>query len=289
MRKDEVSKKFDEIVDFSGVEKFIDTPVKRYSSGMYVRLAFAVAAHLDPEILIVDEVLAVGDAAFQKKCLGKMGDVAGEGRTVLFVSHNMGAIQTLCTSAIVMADGKIIYEGSSPKAVSFYYDSISSDNAKGWVDAELRPGDGRIRISEAALMDGNGEILEAISVGQPVKFEIGFIAQENFNIADVNFEVRCFDHLSNNPLFLQSMRQNEIAFEGQLPKHGKICLSIDSLPILPRTCRFELVVKINNIEADYIPNGFILEILENENTRKKFGEVFKFPYFDIPGKWTLAQ
>ena len=289
MRKDEVSKKFDEIVDFSGVEKFIDTPVKRYSSGMYVRLAFAVAAHLDPEILIVDEVLAVGDAEFQKKCLGKMGDVAGEGRTVLFVSHNMGAIQTLCNSAIVLADGKITYEGSSPKAVSFYYDSISSDNAKDWVEADRRNGDGRIRISDAILTDSNGEILEAITVGQAVNFEIGYIAKENFNLADVNFEVRCFDHLTNNPFFLQSMRQNEIGFEGQLPEKGKVCLSIDSLPILPRTCRFELVVKVNNIEADYILNGFILEILENGDTRKKFGEMFRYPFFDIPGKWTLTK
>lgn len=107
MNKAEVQRKFDEIVDFSGVEKFIDTPVKRYSSGMYVRLAFAVAAHLDPEILIVDEVLAVGDAEFQKKCLGKMGDVAGEGRTVLFVSHNMGAISQLCSQALILDQGKL--------------------------------------------------------------------------------------------------------------------------------------------------------------------------------------
>ena len=107
MSKQEVQRKFDEIVDFAEVEKFIDTPVKRYSSGMYVRLAFAVAAHLEPEILIVDEVLAVGDAEFQKKCLGKMGDVAKEGRTVLFVSHNMAAIMQLCNSCAVIKYGKL--------------------------------------------------------------------------------------------------------------------------------------------------------------------------------------
>ena len=113
MRKHEIDRKFDEIVDFSGVERYIDTPVKRYSSGMYVRLAFAVAAHLESEILIVDEVLAVGDAEFQKKCLGKMGDVSkGEGRTVLFVSHNMGAIQNLCNKGIVMNSGRIVYKGN---------------------------------------------------------------------------------------------------------------------------------------------------------------------------------
>ena len=120
MKKEEVTRKFDEIVDFSGVEKFIDTPVKRYSSGMYVRLAFAVAAHLDPEILIVDEVLAVGDAEFQKKCLGKMGDVAGEGRTVLFVSHNMAAIQNLCSHTIMMDKGKKIGPLNTQSAIRQY-------------------------------------------------------------------------------------------------------------------------------------------------------------------------
>ena len=120
MRKDEVQRKFDEIVDFAGVEKFIDTPVKRYSSGMYVRLAFAVAAHLDPEILVVDEVLAVGDAEFQKKCLGKMGDVAGEGRTVLFVSHNMRSINELCKSSILLNDGKIDLFGNTNSVIDQY-------------------------------------------------------------------------------------------------------------------------------------------------------------------------
>ena len=120
MRRTEIERKFDEIVAFSEIEKFLDTPVKRYSSGMYVRLAFAVAAHLEPEILIVDEVLAVGDTEFQKKCLGKMGDVAGEGRTVLFVSHNMAAIQRLCERSIVLKDGQIDNMGISQKIIEYY-------------------------------------------------------------------------------------------------------------------------------------------------------------------------
>ena len=121
MRRHEITRKFDEIVNFSGVEKYIDTPVKRYSSGMYVRLAFAVAAHLESEILIVDEVLAVGDSEFQKKCLGKMGDISkGDGRTVLFVSHNMGAIQSLCTKGIVLENGIVKYDGSVSKALDSY-------------------------------------------------------------------------------------------------------------------------------------------------------------------------
>jgi lipopolysaccharide transport system ATP-binding protein len=129
MRKAEITRKFDEIVAFSGVERYIDTPVKRYSSGMYVRLAFAVAAHLESEILIVDEVLAVGDADFQKKCLGKMNDVSkGEGRTVLFVSHNMAAVKSLCTKGIVLENGRVIHQGNADYCVSKYLSVDGTEN-----------------------------------------------------------------------------------------------------------------------------------------------------------------
>lgn len=129
MRKQEITRKFDEIVAFSGVERYIDTPVKRYSSGMYVRLAFAVAAHLESEILIVDEVLAVGDAEFQKKCLGKMNDVSkGEGRTVLFVSHNMAAVKSLCNKGIVLENGKLSFSGDSDSAINFYLKDGGNEN-----------------------------------------------------------------------------------------------------------------------------------------------------------------
>ncbi len=128
MRKKEITRKLEEIIDFSGVDRYVDTPVKRYSSGMYVRLAFAVAAHLESEILIVDEVLAVGDAEFQKKCLGKMGDISkGQGRTVLFVSHNMAAVKSLCNTAIILENGQVIYNGETDNATSLYLNSGNSD------------------------------------------------------------------------------------------------------------------------------------------------------------------
>jgi lipopolysaccharide transport system ATP-binding protein len=126
MHRREIASKFDEIVAFAEVEKFIDTPVKRYSSGMYLRLAFSVAAHLEPEILLVDEVLAVGDAAFQKKCLGKMGDVAQQGRTVLFVSHNMDAISALCSSAILLDQGELVHSGTSGEVVNRYLSGFAN-------------------------------------------------------------------------------------------------------------------------------------------------------------------
>ncbi|HEY9649380.1 MAG TPA: ABC transporter ATP-binding protein, partial [Coleofasciculaceae cyanobacterium] len=145
MSKVEINKKFDEIVAFAEVEKFLDTPVKRYSSGMYVRLAFAVAAHLEPEILIVDEVLAVGDAAFQKKCLGKMEEVAEkEGRTVLFVSHNMGTVKSLCNSAVLLEKGRVSRQGLTSQVVDSYLGSTDDDRASHgeihWPDLALAPG-----------------------------------------------------------------------------------------------------------------------------------------------------
>jgi lipopolysaccharide transport system ATP-binding protein len=131
MRRAEIDRKFDEMVDFAGVEKFIDTPVKHYSSGMYLRLAFAVAAHLEPEILLVDEVLAVGDAAFQKKCIGKMNDVAAQGRTVLFVSHNLGAVKELCTSALVLNNGEVDFRGPVTEGLARYSRSLNDEDVSG--------------------------------------------------------------------------------------------------------------------------------------------------------------
>ncbi len=133
MTKAEIKRKFDEIVAFSGVEDFIDTPVKRYSSGMYVRLAFAVAAHLEPEILIVDEVLAVGDAEFQKKCLGKMKDVAGQGRTVLFVSHQLGSVVQLCTKGILLSQGSVAFIGDAKDAVDAYRNQVKPETSGAFI------------------------------------------------------------------------------------------------------------------------------------------------------------
>lgn len=144
MTRREIKKKFDDIVQFSGVERFLDTPVKRYSSGMYVRLAFSVAAHLDPEILIIDEVLSVGDAAFQKKCIGKMSSIATSGRTVLFVSHNMPAVQSLCDKAILLESGVIKYNGSATEVVSRYLESddLKNGTTKIWAEGRRPSSDG---------------------------------------------------------------------------------------------------------------------------------------------------
>ncbi|HEY9827927.1 MAG TPA: ABC transporter ATP-binding protein [Stenomitos sp.] len=176
MKRTEILKKFDEIVDFAEIESFLDTPVKRYSSGMYVRLAFAVAAHLEPEILLVDEVLAVGDAAFQKKCLGRMENVATkEGRTVLFVSHNMTALQSLCKRAILLERGSIVKEGPSNDVVTCYLktNSICSQE-KLWEDTQDAPGNDYGRLRRICILPEQEVDFENISVLTPIKIEIEY-------------------------------------------------------------------------------------------------------------------
>jgi lipopolysaccharide transport system ATP-binding protein len=172
MRRAEIERKFDEIVAFSEVEQFIDTPVKRYSSGMYLRLAFAVAAHLEPEILVVDEVLAVGDAEFQKKCLGKMGDVAQQGRTVLFVSHNMSAILRLTQEAIVLKRGQLIKRAPTQEAVDFYLSSGQAETGERiWEPDEIPAAAAPFKPIALRIRDQRGKIVDTIRSTEPVTIE----------------------------------------------------------------------------------------------------------------------
>jgi lipopolysaccharide transport system ATP-binding protein len=175
MRKREIDFKFDEMVAFAEIERFLDTPVKHYSSGMYIRLAFAVAAHLEPEILLVDEVLAVGDAAFQKKCLGKMGDVAKQGRTVLFVSHNMVAVQGLCGRAIWLQDGKIIQDGASGIVVSSYLQtSFSVLNERVWDELTTAPGNDAVRLRRVCVRSQTSNASDPITIRTPLVMEFEY-------------------------------------------------------------------------------------------------------------------
>jgi lipopolysaccharide transport system ATP-binding protein len=190
MTKAEIRSKLDEIVEFSGVAKYLDTPVKRYSSGMMVRLGFAIAAHLEPEILIVDEVLAVGDAEFQKKCLGKMKDVAGQGRTVLFVSHNMAAVRTLCTKGLVLESGRIKYTGSSNDAVQFYTQAVSSQLEKAFNDRDARAGDGRVRVTDFKLINEVGEEIQSVFVGASCKMRFYFKKNQEVNMKHLCFLIQ---------------------------------------------------------------------------------------------------
>lgn len=175
MRREEIRKKLDEIVAFAEIEKFLDTPVKFYSSGMYTRLAFAVAAHLDPDILLVDEVLAVGDMSFQKKCLAKMEDVSRQGRTVLFVSHNMATISSLCSRAVLLRDGRVAGDGIASQLVMAYFQTgTDSPGERRWTDDELAPGNEYVRMLGVRIHDKNGKTRESFDIREPVGIEMTF-------------------------------------------------------------------------------------------------------------------
>lgn len=187
MRRTEINQKFDEIVAFAEIEKFLDTPVKHYSSGMYVRLAFAVAAHLEPEILLVDEVLAVGDAAFQKKCLGKMGDVAKQGRTVLFVSHNMGAISTICPTSILLQSGQMLIKGDSTTIIDQYLGASQQKIPDIFINPSLKPNAEALLI-HCWLADPIGNPITMVNVSK--NYAIGLSILANVHLKDIEVSVR---------------------------------------------------------------------------------------------------
>jgi lipopolysaccharide transport system ATP-binding protein len=210
MRKREIDRKLDEIIDYSGVERYIDTPVKRYSSGMYVRLAFAVAAHLESEILIVDEVLAVGDAEFQKKCLGKMKDVSKkEGRTVLFVSHNMASVLSLCTSGIVLKNGIISFKGTSDEGVNLYLADEESNSVLKSFYKKTETDNKEFTILEAFLLDSTGQIKTNFDFSEEIIIRIKYELKKDLVGSIVNFVITksskdicmSFDTDNNKELF----------------------------------------------------------------------------------------
>lgn len=191
MTKREIRKKLDEIIAFSGVERHIDTPVKRYSSGMHVRLAFAVAAHLEPEILIVDEVLAVGDLEFQKKCLGKMNEVTGEGRTVLFVSHNMAAVKELCSKGIVLKSGKVCVNGNMEEALKAYTD-MSAINIRAevvWQDLNIAPGGKDACITGVRLLTKDKNVSDTFAIDEEFFIEIDYVVKNSGSSFAGNFQI----------------------------------------------------------------------------------------------------
>jgi lipopolysaccharide transport system ATP-binding protein len=228
MRKAEIKKHFDAIVDFSGVERYIDTPVKRYSSGMYVRLAFAVAAHLESEILIVDEVLAVGDAEFQKKCLGKMGSVSkGEGRTVLFVSHNMASIQNLCTRGIVLEKGEISFVGSTQNAINKYSASHHNSNLIKLTDRNDRKGNGLIKVTDISILNQNNEKISTIYSGQNVRIVFAYYAETDMEDIVISLAI---SNTQDTPIFLHHNRLVKKRFNIKTGA-GSFTAEIEKIPL----------------------------------------------------------
>jgi lipopolysaccharide transport system ATP-binding protein len=230
MSRTEVRRRFDDMVAFAEVERFIDTPVKRYSSGMYLRLAFAVAAHLEPEILLVDEVLAVGDAAFQKKCLGRMGDVAREGRTVLFVSHNLPSIEKLCRRVIVIDGGRVTMAGDPVACIAAYLGARTEP--KPTVNLAVVPRlDPRLMsvFTSLDLQDGQGNAISAIGCGEPLEFHLAYAAPAE--IANPSFGLIISNGMGMPLFFLQTRAQ--LGLWERAPAQGRIVCRLDEVALVP--------------------------------------------------------
>lgn len=267
MRKAEIARKFDEIVDFAGCALYVDTPVKRYSSGMRVRLGFAVAAFLEPEILIVDEVLAVGDAEFQKKAIGKMKEVSrGGGRTVLFVSHNMGSIRTLCTRAIVLQNGQQIYDGEPDEAINFYLNSQKVDASQDLVTRTDRFGDGRLKFTKVEMHRGDGSAAQEVISADPVQFVIhyetdGTVQPERFLLG-----VTVWDKDEHRILAFPSDEMGTTFHP--LGRTGKFTLSIPELALRGGNYELKLVASEGGTQPEHmldnISNAFALTVLPGD-------------------------
>lgn len=287
MSRAEIKRKFDEIVAFAEVEKFLDTPVKRYSSGMYVRLAFSVAAHLEPEILIVDEVLAVGDAAFQKKCLGKMGDVARAGRTVLFVSHQMAAVQTLCGSCILLGQGELKYYGETRDTIERYLSELEQEVINGKISELPRSGDGSVILTSFSVENEAGEIVSSICSGDNVTLSFGYRTQGKSNPDNLSLGFSLHDKYGDRLAIFYSHYAGHLF---DLTKaSGKISCQIKKFPLSTGLYYVGSRIQRNEIEVDW-PKGFIGHItVENGAFYKRghFGTEGIGPLL-IDGEWTLT-
>lgn len=258
MKKREIDDKFDEIVRFSGVEKFLDTPVKRYSSGMQVRLAFSVAAHLDPEILLVDEVLAVGDAQFQKKCLGKMKEVSESGRTVLFVSHNMGAIEHLCARTLLLDKGQIITDDVTENTIRVYMQLGYQLRRQDLSDFSRRIGSGEVRITKISLRNKNDQEISVAKCGEPLKIVLGFMKlSQEFN-QNIYVSISC-KTIMGESVFLQHNRMAGVDFV-DLPENGEFICEIDNLNLIPSTYSLSVTILVGYDYVDRIEDAFELTV-----------------------------
>jgi len=255
MKRVEIARKFDDIVDFAEVGQFIDTPVKHYSSGMYVRLAFAVAAHLEPEILLVDEVLAVGDTAFQKKCLGKMGDVARDGRTILFVSHNMAAVAGLCSGAHMLAQGRRVCSGNTSDVIAAYLSSFQLSSRATVVDRRDRKGNGKVTFTDVEFLSETGTPVEVIQSGQDVVFSVGYKSSET-NLRNVEVSVELVAQ-SGQCMLIMNSEMVGVTFD-LIPSTGRFNCRIDRFPLSPGQYHLTLFCRINGSVADWVQHAALV-------------------------------
>ena len=293
MRRREIERKFDEIVAFAEIEKFIDTPVKRYSSGMYVRLAFAVAAHLGAEILFVDEVLAVGDAAFQKKCLGKMGDVASEGRTVLFVSHNLASIQGLCEKCILLEEGRMVRSGETRGVIDYYLQTLTpalTESTSGAFDLSQRKNDytpGVLMVQKVCLRDQKGNLQNQFRMGERFQTEILVEGISRIENCVIGLTIKTKDDFWVGSLntAMGGFHLEESSNETQ----KLVSCEIDELPLNPG--RYVLAVSVVRARrrVDYVERAAVFDVIERDVYGTGYPMEAKYGVVCLKGKWRIAQ
>jgi lipopolysaccharide transport system ATP-binding protein len=258
MTRSEIRRKFDTIVEFAEVASFIDMPVKRYSSGMYLRLAFAVAAHLEAEILVIDETLAVGDVAFQRKCIEQMKEAAGSGRTILFVSHNMAAVESFCTVACRLGEGRLLDWGPVPEIVTRYLSDSASTGNVALGDRRDRRGEGFVRLTGLALEGPGGETLAVAQCGQDVAIRLEYECAGELGSDSLLFAIGV-NSLHGQRMFLCSNDLVGARLAG-LPRRGAVRCTIPKLPLTPAVYSLSLIVRRKGVIEDWLLDAFLLTV-----------------------------
>ncbi len=282
MRRSEIRQKFDDIVSFADVERFIDTPVKRYSSGMYVRLAFAVAAFLDPEILFIDEVLSVGDQEFQQRCIGRMGEIARSGRTILFVSHNLASVSALCTRAILMDGGRLARDGAVPDVVDFYVSTVqalSGDDLEHRVD---RQGDGRLRVVRIDVVGPNGG---PARTGADAVVKLAYETDEPGREVTVSVAV---DGPLGEPVFFCSSRLTGDLLVADRMSGDLVC-ELPELALLPGRYSLTFYVEVNGLVADWVRNAMYFDVIESDVFGTGQLPPPSYGRIVVPHRWSVRQ
>lgn len=292
MTRKEIKKKFDEIVDFAGVEKFLDTPVKRYSSGMYVRLAFAVAAHLDPEILLIDEVLAVGDAEFQKKCLGKMDEVSKQGRTILFVSHNMAPIENLCNKCISLNNGSVSMIGIPSRVIQYYFNTFNTNTSSTSAIVDLltlkRPLTTYITaLKRLRLLNSRNEETNKFMMGECIVLEIEYELDKipPHPAVGINFFM-----MDGRKLFATCSLASLMTYKLGTKKSGIFKCTIEELPLIAGKYYIDLSMSItSDMMIDYIERAMCFELFERDIFNTGWVPHIENGLFWIRADWKLEE
>jgi lipopolysaccharide transport system ATP-binding protein len=259
MRRAEIERNFDDIVSFAGVERYIDTPVKHYSSGMYVRLAFAVAAFLEPEILIIDEVLAVGDADFRKRCLGKMNDVANSGRTVIFVSHNLSAITTLCSRAVLLSHGRLVQDGPVYDVISEYMKPLENSQTVSLAQRTDRKGSGQMRFTDIVFLDEQDRPVPTASPGKPLTILLGYETANDAPVRNVDVDIAFYGPFGQL-LLLCKAELTHGGFEVLPGGRRQLRCHIPKFPLSPSSYRVKLWCEVSGVLADRIEDATRLTV-----------------------------